>query len=137
MTLPPPKKTETHEPCAHGGKQHANPAFNKGQEETCCLTQRNVTLIRSCSRPGSVRCKNSSWHWPSMTRMSPWPRQHKCPSLSEQDLPFHLKGAEVPKQPAAHRRSANPHTCSIIGKGSGSRQLAPLPQHTMAPSGVR
>ena len=43
------------EPCAHVGKQHATPALNKGQEETCCLTQRNVMLIRSCSRPGSVR----------------------------------------------------------------------------------
>ena len=29
--------------------------------------------------------------------MSPWPRQHKLASLSGQNLPFHLKGAQVPK----------------------------------------
>ena len=30
---------------------------------------------------------------------------------------------------AAHHRGANPRTVSIPDKGSGSRQLAPLPQH--------
>ena len=48
--------TGTDKPCAHVGKQHATPALNKGQEATCCLTQRNVMLIRSCSRPGLCCC---------------------------------------------------------------------------------
>ena len=44
---PTPKSptTVTDGPCAHVGKQHATPAVNKVQAETCCL-------IRSCSRPG-------------------------------------------------------------------------------------
>ena len=50
---------------------------------TCCRIQRNVMLTLSCSGPGSVQCKNSSWRWPSMTRMSPWPRQHECSALCE------------------------------------------------------
>ena len=29
-------------PCAHVGKQHATPALNKGQEETCDPPERNV-----------------------------------------------------------------------------------------------
>ena len=32
-----------------------------------------------------------------MTRISPWSSQHKWASLSEQDLPFHLKTAVLPK----------------------------------------
>ena len=77
--------TGTDEPFAHVGKQHATPALNKRQERTYCLIQRNATFIRSCSRPGSVRRRNWSWHWPSMTRMSPRPRQHKWVSSSGQD----------------------------------------------------
>ena len=34
-------------------------------------------------------------------------------------------------QSAVRHRGANPHTSSIPDKGSGSRQSAPLPQHTI------
>ena len=42
-------------PGAHVGKQHTTPALRKEQEGACCFIQRNVTLIRSCSRPGLVQ----------------------------------------------------------------------------------
>ena len=40
-------------------------------------------------------------------------------------------------QTEVRHHCANQHTSSIPGKGSGSRRLAPLPQHTKAASGVR
>ena len=46
-------------------------------------------------------------------------------------------GITAPPQTAVRHRDANQHTSSISGEGSGLRQLAPLPQHTMASSGVR
>ena len=72
---PPFTISGTENPCAHVGRQHTTPA-RRGQEVVCCLIQRNVTLIRSCSRPGSVQRRTT---------------------LSGQDLPFHLKSAVDPK----------------------------------------
>ena len=39
-------------------------------------------------------------------------------------------------QTVAHHRCAMPHASSLPGEGSGSHQLALLPQHTMASPGV-
>ena len=48
---PPFTITGTDKPCAHVGRQHTTPA-RRGHEVACCLIQRNVTLISSCSRTG-------------------------------------------------------------------------------------
>ena len=84
-----------------------------------------------------------------MTRMSPWPRQHKCPSPSGQDRRLHLKTAELPRltetmslaSPYSPNRGSSSQ-CQPThefhpGKGSSSRRLEPLPQHTKAASGVQ
>ena len=57
-TSPKLPVTTADEPCAHVGTQHTTPV-RKAHEAVCRVIQRNVTLIRSCSRPGSVQCRNS------------------------------------------------------------------------------
>ena len=130
--------TRADEPFANVGQQHITPDCNKGQVATCCLVKRNVTLIRSSSWPCSVQCRNSSWHWPSTIRRSPWPSQHELAALSGQDLPFHLTETMTfasPHFPNSGSLSLCQPTCEVLHqvKSSGSQQLAHLPQHTNAP----
>ena len=104
----------------------------------------NPFLIRTGIRTMTELVLTLTIHDKDVTMVKP----ARVSTLFGQDVPFHLKSAQAPKltgtrasnphalQTAAHYRAILP-AISVPGKGSGSQQLAHLPQHTMASSRER
>ena len=77
--------TGTDEPCAHGWQTtcHCCPQQRTGENMLFDPTERNVHPFLFPTRIRTM--KKLVLHRPSVTRMSPWPGQHKWPSSSGQD----------------------------------------------------
>ena len=90
---------------------------------TLAIHDKNVTMTKAARASITAR---TGLALPSEERLGTEAHRHNellsPPSLS---------------QTAAHHRSTSLPAISIPGKGSGSQQLAHLPQHTTASSGVR
>ena len=93
---------------------------------TLAIHDKNVTMTKAARASITVR---TGLALPTEERLGTEAHRHnELPPSSPPPSPL---------QTAAYHRSTSLPAISIPGKGSGSQQLAHLPQHTMASSGVR